>query len=90
MEISMQQREFQRGQIVEITRIDQGDDPRWLGLRGTVGDIYLYEYTALVNKPPSTKIFPLIDRPDGSDTVDPRGWFFWPTADLKLIEDSDD
>jgi hypothetical protein len=82
-------KEFTRGQIVEIFRTDPGEDPRWVGLRCEVADTYLFEYAHLFSFE-NTKLIPLSDRPDADGSMDPRGWFFWPTADIRLVDDSKD
>lgn len=81
---------FKRGQVVVVTKVDPGDDPRWLGLMAEVADTSLGGPSPhlIGGDVPNTRLVPLQDRPDGHfPHVDPRGWFFWPTSDLELVED---
>lgn len=83
---------FRRGQIVEITRIDEGDNPGWIGFRGEVADLITANPAlAVVEGDHYTKLLPLSDRPDVREdpryTVSPRAWFFWPTDDLRVVSE---
>lgn len=80
---------FKRSDIVMIIRVDPGDDPGWLGFKAEVAELGVGETSSLlVAGGTNTKLVPLEDRPDSRyPHVDPRGWFFWPTADLRLVED---
>jgi hypothetical protein len=82
--------DFKKGDVVEITRIDPGDDHRWIGFRCEIADIYLREIQMMPDLIKHSRLVPLSDRPDATNPIiDPRGWFYWPTEDLRLIEDDE-